>query len=107
MKKIATAILVFDLIAGLLFLGLQESGGQIPTAGGAAAQTAANGATDGEAADSRNVREDKDAADNGHDLLDGGNAGPEDVRKIAITFDDEVIIGLSQEICCKEAISMI
>lgn len=30
-----------------------------------------------------------------------------EVRRIAITFDDEVIIGLSQEICCKEAISMI
>ncbi len=93
MKKIATAILVFDLIAGLLFLGLQESGGQIPTAGGAAAQTAADGenadsAAGGETAGSLNVREDKDAADSGYDILDGGNAGLEDVRKIAITFDD-------------------
>jgi len=30
-----------------------------------------------------------------------------EIRKIALTFDDEVIIGLSQEICYKEAISMI
>ncbi len=30
-----------------------------------------------------------------------------EIRKIALTFDDEVIIGLSQEICCIEAISLI
>lgn len=30
-----------------------------------------------------------------------------DAKKIAITFDDDVIIGLSQEISCKEAVSMI
>lgn len=28
-------------------------------------------------------------------------------KKIALTFDDDVIIGLSQEISCKEAVSMI
>lgn len=64
MKKFATAILMFNLIAGLLFLGLQESRGQIPTAGGAAARTTAGGAVGEE---------------------------PEDasaVRKVAITFDD-------------------
>ena len=32
--------------------------------------------------------------------------GPEN-KKIAITFDDDVIIGLSQEISYKEAVSMI
>ncbi len=31
----------------------------------------------------------------------------QEVRRVAITFDDEVIIGLSQEICCIEAISLI
>ena len=31
----------------------------------------------------------------------------ETVRKVAITFDDDVIIGLSQEISYKEAVSMI
>lgn len=30
-----------------------------------------------------------------------------EVHKIAITFDDDVIIGLSQEISYKEAVSMI
>lgn len=29
------------------------------------------------------------------------------VKKVALTFDDDVIIGLSQEISCKEAVSMI
>ena len=29
------------------------------------------------------------------------------VKKVAITFDDDVIIGLSQEISYKEAVSMI
>lgn len=31
----------------------------------------------------------------------------ETVKKVAITFDDDVIIGLSQEISYKEAVSMI
>ena len=31
----------------------------------------------------------------------------ESVKKVAITFDDDVIIGLSQEISYKEAVSMI
>lgn len=38
----------------------------------------------------------------------GKIAGEEDVeKKIALTFDDDVIIGLSQEISYKEAVSMI
>lgn len=38
-----------------------------------------------------------------------GFSGEEEVekKKIAITFDDDVIIGLSQEISYKEAVSMI
>lgn len=37
-----------------------------------------------------------------------GNAIQEaDSKKIALTFDDDVIIGLSQEISYKEAVSMI
>lgn len=88
MKKLVTAILVFDLIAGLLFLGLQESRGQIPTAGEAAAREAAarNGgssAADGRSRwDKRNVTDDEDVTDDG-DVTDD-----EDVRKVAITFDD-------------------
>ena len=79
MKKMTTAILLFDLVAGLLFLGLYGM-------------------------QSRTV-----AADSGMvDVVeDEGQLAAEDVKKIAITFDDEVIIGLSQEICCIEAISLI
>ena len=77
MKKFVTAILVFDLIAGLLFLGLQESRGQIPTAGEAAAQNSGSGSADGRnGGDKGNVRGGGDVTDNG------------DVRKVAITFDD-------------------
>lgn len=36
-----------------------------------------------------------------------GSAETENVKKIALTFDDDVIIGLSQEISYKEAVSMI
>lgn len=32
---------------------------------------------------------------------------PQEEKKIALTFDDDVIIGLSQEISYKEAVSMI
>lgn len=77
MKKMLTAILLFDLITGLLFLGMQEMRRYRSV----------------EAGSSR-------AAIIGEDRV-------EDIKKIAITFDDEVIIGLSQEICCIEAISLI
>ena len=77
MKKMLTAILLFDLIAGLLFLGMQEMRRYRSV----------------EAGSSR-------AAIIGEDRV-------EDIKKIAITFDDEVIIGLSQEIGYQEAISMI
>lgn len=86
MKKYVTAILVLNLMAGLLFLGLRESRGQIPVE--EAAQAAADSVRGREQEEDRGRQE-------------------EDVRKIAITFDDEVIIGLSQEICCIEAISLI
>lgn len=67
MKKFVTAILVFDLMAGLLFLGLRESRGQIPAE--KAAQAAASNVSSRELEEDRGVQE-------------------EDVRKIAITFDD-------------------
>lgn len=67
MKKFVTAILVFDLMAGLLFLGMRESRGQIPAA--EAAQAAAGNVSSREHEKGRGVQE-------------------EDVRKIAITFDD-------------------
>lgn len=67
MKKFVTAILVLDMIAGLLFLGLQESRGQIP-ATGAVTQMAA-------AAEVEDIKDEKEIP-------------AEDVKKIAITFDD-------------------
>ncbi len=74
----ATAFLVFDIMAGLLFLGVCESRGQLVTV-----DAAAEAETDKESGEA------------------------EEIRKIAITFDDDVIIGLSQEISYKEAVSMI
>lgn len=67
MKKFVTAILVFHLMAGLLFLGLRESRGQIPAE--EAAQAAASNVS-------------------GREPEAGGGEQEEDVRKIAITFDD-------------------
>ena len=67
MKKYVTAILVLNLMAGLLFLGLRESRGQMPAE--EAAQAAAG-----------SVR--------GRELEEGRGTQEEDVRKIAITFDD-------------------
>ena len=79
MKKMTTAILLFDLVAGLLFLGLYG------------------------------MRSGAVAADSGMvDVADSeGRLEVEDVKKIAITFDGESIIRLSQENCLKEAVSMI
>lgn len=37
----------------------------------------------------------------------GGEIRMMEKPKVALTFDDDVIIGLSQEISCKEAVSMI
>ncbi len=67
MKKYVTAILVLNLMAGLLFLGLRESRGQIPVE--EAAQAAADSVRGREQEEDRGRQE-------------------EDVRKIAITFDD-------------------
>ena len=36
-----------------------------------------------------------------------GKIKEEEVKNVALTFDDDVIIGLSQEISYKEAVSMI
>lgn len=76
MKKWTTAILLFDVIVGLLFLGLWEQNGVAAVSGEAVTPS------------------DKEA-----ELTEGTvEEQAEDVRKIALTFDDEVIIGLSQEI---------
>ena len=79
MKKLAAAILLFDLMAGLLFLGVWEEGRftLVETAGDAAAG--------GDVKAHNNTTAAIGSAD-------------EDIKKIALTFDDEVIIGLSQEI---------
>lgn len=78
MKKMIKAILLFDLIAGLLFLTIK-------------------GLQDGAV-----------ASDSGIVRVEGGvELETADVKKIAITFDGESIIRLSQENCLKEAVSMI
>ena len=59
MKKAITAFLLFDFIAGMLFLGVYGLRSQAV------------------AADSGLVR-----------MVEGGGGGPVDVKKIAITFDD-------------------
>ena len=100
MKKWTMAILLFDLMAGLLFLGLweQQRGAEV---GEKAVTTSAQGQDfpgktlkDGRGPKGRDADEGEKT-----DLADGavGNQA-EDVKKIALTFDDEVIIGLSQEI---------
>lgn len=70
MKKIATAILVFDLMVGLLFLGLWESNGEMITWKETTGKTVT-----GIQADRLAVPEQT------HD-------SQEEIRKIAITFDD-------------------
>lgn len=76
MKKWTTAILLFDLMVGFLFLGLWEQRDVVAVSGDTVA------ASDKEAEMTDRIMEEQ----------------AEDVRKIALTFDDEVIIGLSQEI---------
>lgn len=93
MKKLATAILVFELIAGLLFLGLQESRGQIPTAGQAAAQAGGSGAA-GEAnvVVGRNVKDGQNSSDrknSSKSVPDGENAQTEDVTDDEDATDGE------------------
>lgn len=64
MKRVFAAILLFDLMAGLLFFGSYE------------------------------MREGMAAAADGQAVSADGNAEEEDdVKKIAITFDGDVIIG--------------
>ena len=79
MKKLATAILLFDLMAGLFFWGVWEEGRFT------IAETTGDAVVDGDVKAYNNMEEAAGRAD-------------EDVKKIALTFDDEVIIGLSQEI---------
>ena len=77
MKKTLVGILVFDMIMGMLCLW----------AGGKRQDTTAPAS---------------------QEVSTGKIAGEEDVaKKIALTFDDDVIIGLSQEISYKEVVSMI
>ena len=77
MKKMTTAILLFDLMAGMLFLGFYGLG-------------------------SRAV-----ATDSGIVQVEGEQRLEEaDVKKIAIPFDGECIIRLSQENCLIQAVSI-
>lgn len=84
MKKLSTAILLFDLVAGLLFLGLRESQGRIPAAeagaGTGPAVISAGGCGGNEAAEA--------LSSGGGGAMDSSGAAQEEVLKIAITFDD-------------------
>ena len=73
MKKAAAAILILDCILGLLLFGLSENRRAAVTAAGEDASAVVRG-----------EEAERKEADN--------------VKKIALTFDDDVIIGLSQEI---------
>lgn len=77
MKKTLVGILVFDMIMGMLCLW---AGGKSQDTTAPASQEVSTG----------KIAEEEDVA-----------------KKIALTFDDDVIIGLSQEISYKEAVSMI
>lgn len=77
MRKMMTAILLFDLMAGLLFLGFYGMRSRAVVT------------------DSSIVRME------GEERLEEA-----DVKKIAITFDGECIIRLSQENCLIQAVSI-
>lgn len=81
MRKIGKALALGDM---LLCLALAGAYGYIHGAGGELKQTPTAAMVEAE-----------------------GPEEPVEIRRIALTFDDEVIIGLSQEICCIEAISLI
>lgn len=97
MKKIATAILVLELMTGLLFLGLCESRGQIPTAAGAAEAGTARGTgaertgraerpgNSEQAERSESSGQTERAERPGRTEQDEQTEG---LKKIAITFDD-------------------
>ena len=70
MKKAAAAILLFDMIAGLLFMGLHSLHGESVTADSGVVKIS-------------QLEKIKST---------------DDIKKIAITFDDGVIVGLSQEL---------
>lgn len=90
MKKIATAILVLELMTGLLFLGLCESRGQIPTAAGAAetgreqtgksGRAERSGETEAERA-GRSEQAERSGKTEQAEQVEG-------LKKIALTFDD-------------------
>ena len=117
MKKFLTAILLFDLMAGLLFLGSWEQESSAVTAwgnnsgtseeetgrGAGQRETDASGREAGETevsgTEERGTKiqgaegqwDGMEALNNG--ITGQGGEAAEEVRKIAITFDGEVIIG--------------
>ncbi|MCH5340816.1 MAG: hypothetical protein J1E01_05075 [Acetatifactor sp.] len=78
MKKLAAVILLFDLMAGLLFLGVWEEERFT------VAETAGDAVADADAG--------------GYGSMEAAGRADEDAKKIALTFDDGVIVGLSQEL---------
>lgn len=87
MKKIWTAILIFDLMAGLLFLGVCEGNGAV---GNSLRTVAVAGAEKGSLKAGEPDRAGGDSASAKSVTEAGGNPAKDgaEVRKIAITFDD-------------------
>lgn len=61
----------------------------------------------GTAAGGQLTEEEKNGKEKAAIQTSGGVSDAAEPKKIALTFDDDVIIGLSQEISYKEAVSMI
>ena len=100
MKKWTTAFLVFDLMAGLLILGLWEQHRIAAAEGIVTAVTAQEQIYYGQVrTDDQDKEKQRSYTDGEASDADGAvKAQGEDIKKIALTFDDGVIIGLSQEI---------
>ena len=90
MKKWTMAILLFDLMAGLLFLGLWEQERIVVAGENAVVASAQRQDFPGQAPEDGRSQERGDAdADGEAAVADGAVGDPvEDVRKIALTFDD-------------------
>ena len=86
MRKVLAGILIFDVVMGILCLVVGTS------------QYAGDRQLNTREGKIQELRE---------TLAGDVNCEEELAQKIALTFDDDVIIGLSQEISYKEAVSMI
>ena len=99
MSKLKATVLIFDILLGLLLLFMEIRTNPEDEMHGSGLKTVSGVEVTG-------ISETDKATDNKNTLNEDDGDG-EEIKKIALTFDDEVIIGLSQEISYKEAVSMI